>query len=226
MDIVSILDYIKNVVVGSITKYLLSIVSTLMVKGMIFQYTCLYKLNKMLHRLNNSEVQFKLFIRYNSNVKFDMLTNKMKDEFRKSYEKLKVSKNCQNYIELFVGESFEVDINKADDTITIKTSLINCTMKNAPIRIQNLLTVFEEVESYLKKSSQDTRFEVNNFTLNLFLPPDLNAQVLTTKGLKIDKYDIDASYSKNDNSVVLTTEQININTDQRHKLDKLITFFI
>lgn len=87
-------------------------------------------------------------------------------------------------------------------------------------------SIFEEVERHLKSLSYDTKFEVDNFTLNLILPPDLHAQVLTPDGLKIEKYNIDASFSKNDNSVVLTTKQININTDQRHKLDKLVTFFI
>lgn len=226
MDIVNILEYIKGVVVSSIIKYILSIVSTLMIKGMRFQYTCFYKLNKILHRLNNSEVQFKLFIRYNSNVKFDMLTRKMKDEFRTSHDKLKVSREHIDYFEFLVGELFEVSINKTNEIISIKTSLINSTMKNAPIRIQNLLAVFEEVERYFKSLSDGTKFEVNSFTLNLILPPDLHAQVLTPDGLKIEKYNIDASYSKNDNSVELTTKQINIITDQRHKLDKLITFFI
>ncbi|MGB9941474.1 hypothetical protein [Methanosarcina sp.] len=153
MDIISILDSLKSLVVGSITKYILSIVSTLMVKGMKFQYTYLYKLNKILHRLNNSEVQFKLFIRYNSNVKFDMLTNKMKAEFRKSYKKLKVSKSCQDYFEFLVGELFEVDIDKTDDTIAIKTTLINCTMKNAPTRIQNLLTMSSSQNQFYSQAS-------------------------------------------------------------------------
>lgn len=218
---------IKGILSHLVSKIILSIVTTIIFRLIKYQYKFLYMLNKIRNRADNTEIQFKLHITYNTNVDFEIYNKNTARFFKDYYKNLKSLKETAYFREMLIGNLFEVSSQKIDDTIIFQTCLINCTIKSIIENVQGLLNVLEKIEDEIVNISQDMKFEANNFSLSIYLPSgNIYSEVFTPDYIKVNNYDIVANYNEYENVINLTTKYVNINTNKRHKLEKIIKQFV
>ncbi len=218
---------LKDFFLSHLLKAGLRVFSSFISKNMSFQYKMLFKTDRIYRKVENSEFQIRLRILCNSNVNFNLFCNELKNCLRKKYRSLEISKENPYLLQLTAGDSFNVKVHKIDSQITFETSKLTLQTKNATQKTQQLLNCLDEVQEKLKHNNSDLKFEVADFSLWLDLPINNSfSKVYTPEILNIENYKIDTIHIENNNIVQIQAQHIYVTTPYRHKLDKIIEFFV
>ncbi len=218
---------LKDFFVSHLLKTVLKMFSSFITKNMSYQYKLLFNIDKISHRVENSEFQMKLHIAYDSNVDFLIFCKELKDCFRNKYKQLQIFKENQYMLQFEVGDLFNIDVHKTDNQITFDTSKLTLQIKNAKQKTNQLLDCMNDVQEKIKTRNNRPTFEVSDFSLILYLPINNSfSKVYTPEILNVENYKINAIHSENNNFIEIQARQICITTPYRHKLDKIIEFFV
>lgn len=217
---------LKGFFLSHLLKTVLSASASLITTSMRYQYKLLFEIDKLRRRIENTEFQIRLHIIYNSNVDFISFSKELKNCFRNEYKHLKIFKENEYMLQLEAGNSFNIDVHKIDKQIVFDTSKITLQTKNSKQKFNQLLDCMENVQEKVK-NKDDSKFEVSDFSLNLFLPINNTfSKVYTPDILNIENYKIKAIHSEKNNVIEIQAQKICITTPYRHKLDKIIEFII
>jgi hypothetical protein len=227
MTLSELLLGLKEFLLGHLLKAILSSFASVLTASMAYQYKLLFAIDKQRRRMENSEFQIKLHIVYNSNVDFIVFCKELKDCFRDKYKHLQIFKENSYILQFEAGDLFNIDVHNIDNQITFDTSKLTLQTKNVKQKTNQLLNCMDDIQENVKKICSNPTFGVSDFSLNLYLPVNNSfSKVYTPDVLNIENYKIKAVHSESNNLIEIQAQQIYITTPYRHRLDKIIEFFI
>lgn len=187
------------------------------------------KLTKFKHKILNSEISMILSVSYESNYPFDKIKTHILNNFRDEFGHLKIYLNNEYQLDFDVldyGFHVIVEYNTQNE-LSIRTSKIIRHMNTVVKTVEDVLDACNKTKREIKTTNYTIKLDEKDFSIYLYLPyKQIFTKFYTPKQIIIKDYRIKMLDGTSGSEIKVNGEYLNINSDERSDLMKVISNFV